>query len=323
MNRIVIAFSLAVVAAVFSLAPRVAAADAHEGKKYVLVTGTSTGIGRNLTETLARNGYHVYAGVRKDKDYEALNAIENVTAVMMDVTKQDEIDKVAAFIREQGTGLYGLVNNAGVGGSGAVASTPVENQTFIYDVNVEGVYRITKAFAPLIVESKGRIVTTGSIAGTLSWAGGSAYSGSKHWIEAFTDALAAEMEPQGVSVSVVEPGNYQTQIRRSSVKRMFAQVEAAGGEITDEMKQMYEATEKRELSYKQPDEVSAAFMHALFDDKPLRRYVVVPNAEEQGWVIGAKIQQLVELNTWGPYSYSRDELVQMLDKALAAQADAE
>ena len=65
-------------------------------------------------------------------------------------------------------------------------------------VNVEGVYRTTKAFAPLVIESKGRIVTTGSIAGTISWPGGSAYSGSKHWMEAFTDALAGEMEESGV-----------------------------------------------------------------------------------------------------------------------------
>ncbi len=306
--------------------PQPAAGDGHgeaHAEKYVLVTGTSTGIGRNLAETLARNGYRVYAGVRKDSDYEALNAIENITAVRMDVTKQDEVDAALAFVQAQGTGLYALVNNAGVGGGGPVAETPIDQQTFVYDVNVEGVYRVTKAFAPLIVESKGRIVTTGSIAGTLSWAGGTAYSGSKHWIEAFTDGLAAEMEPLGVSVSVVEPGNYQSRIRRSTVLREFERIEAAGGEITDEMRAMYEETEKRELSYKTPDDVSAAYLHALFDGEPLRRYVVVPNAEEQGWTITAKIQQLVELNTWGPYSFSRDELVEMLDAALAGETDAE
>ncbi|MGI9201875.1 MAG: SDR family NAD(P)-dependent oxidoreductase, partial [Woeseiaceae bacterium] len=76
----------------------------------------------------------------------------------------------------------------------------------------------------------------------------------------------------------------------------------------------------RELSYKEPDEVSAAFMHALFDEEPLRRYVVVPNAEEQLWTIGTKMNELVQLNQWGPYSYSRDELIEMLDNALAGDA---
>ena len=311
-----------VVAAVFIVAaPHAVAAD---DQKSILVTGASTGIGRNLTETLAENGYHVYAGARKDADLAELDAIDNVTAVRLDVTKQDQIDAVVEKIRENGTGLYALVNNAGVGGGGTVVDTPVEDQTFIYDVNVEGVYRTTQAFGPLVMESEGRIVTTGSIAGTLAaFPGFSAYSGSKHWIEAFTDSFATEMEPHGVMVSVVEPGNYKSSIRRSSMTRRLEKAKAAGGEVTEEMKEAYESTAERELSYKEPDEVSEAFMHALFDDSPLRRYMVVPNAEEQEWTIRTKVNELVQLNTWGPYSYSRDQLIEMLDEALSGDAPEE
>ena len=310
-----------VVAITFFAAPHAVAAD---DQKSILITGASTGIGRNLTETLAENGYHVYAGARKDKDLAALDAIDNVTAVKLDVTKQDQVDAAVAMIREKGTALYALVNNAGVGGGGEVIDTPVEDQTFVYAVNVEGVYRTTQAFAPLVIESKGRIVTTGSIAGTISaFPGFSAYSGSKHWIEAYTDSLAAEMEPRGVMVSVVEPGNYKSNIRRSSVSRGLERTKAAGGEVTEEMKEAYEKTAARELSYKEPDEVSEAFMHALFDDKPLRRYVVVPNIEEQDFTIRTKVNELVQLNTWGPYSYSRDQLVELLDEALAGDAPSE
>lgn len=285
--------------------------------KSVLVTGTSTGIGRNLAETLARNGYHVYAGARKDKDLAALNAIDNITAVKLDVTKQDEIDAVVALIRKKETGLYALVNNAGIGGGGPVLDTAIEDQNMVYQVNVEGVYRVTKAFAPLVIESKGRISTTGSIAGTIARSNSTAYSGSKHWIEAFTDALADEMTPHEVKVSVIEPGNYQSHIRRSSVLRRFANVEASGGEITDEMKKMYDDTAKRELSFKQPDDVSAAYMHALFDENPLRRYVVTPNQQEQLYTINTMINRLVELNQWGPHTYTRKQLIEMLDKATA------
>ncbi len=306
-----------VVAVVFLAAPHAVAADDH---KSILITGASTGIGRNLTETLAENGYHVYAGARKDKDLAALDAIDNVTAVKLDVTSQEQVDAVVEMIKKKGTGLYGLVNNAGVGGGGEVIDTPVEDQTFVYAVNVEGVYRTTKAFAPMVVESKGRIVTTGSIAGTIAWPGGSAYSGSKHWIEAYTDALAGEMGSLGVAVSVVEPGNYKSNIRRSSVSRGHELAKAAGGEVTEEMKKAYEATAERELSYKEPDEVSAAFMHALFDDNPLRRYVVVPNEGEQERTIRTKVNELVQLNQWGPYSYSRDQLVELLDQALSGDA---
>ncbi len=295
---------------------------AGEGKS-VLVTGASTGIGRNLAETLAENGYHVYAGARKEKDLAALNAIDNITAVKLDVTKQDQVDAVVAMIKDKGTGLYALVNNAGIYAGGPVVDTDISNQSFVYDINVEGVYRTSQAFAPLVIESKGRIVTTGSIAGTISSSPGfSAYSGSKHWVEAFTDSFATEMEPHGVMVSVVEPGNYKSNIRRSSVSRGIESAKAAGVEVTEEIKATYKAAEERELSYKEPDEVSAAFMHALFDDKPLRRYMVVPNEGEQARTIGTKVNELVQLNTWGPYSYSRDELVKMLDDALAAQDSA-
>jgi NAD(P)-dependent dehydrogenase (short-subunit alcohol dehydrogenase family) len=321
MNRLLQSVVAVTAAVVIFAAPHAVVADDQQS---ILVTGASTGIGRHLTETLAENGYHVYAGARKDKDLTALDAIDNVTAVKLDVTKQDQVDAVVEMIREKGTGLYGLVNNAGVGGGGEVVETPIEDQTFVYAVNVEGVYRTTKAFAPLVIESKGRIVTTGSIAGTISaFPGFSAYSGSKHWIEAYTDSLATEMEPNGVVVSVVEPGNYKSNIRRSSVAREAEQTKAAGGEVTEEMKKAYEATAKRELSYKEPDEVSEAFMHALFDDNPLRRYMVVPDEEEQEFTIRTKVNELVQLNQWGPYSYTRDELVELLDETLAAPAPTE
>ena len=300
--------------------PSLAGAVQDNQARSILVTGATTGIGRNLAETLADEGYHVYAGARTDSEMAELNAIKNMTAVRLDVTKQDQIDAAVAMIRNKDTGLYGLVNNAGIGGGGPVLETAIEDQTKVYQVNVEGVYRITKAFAPLIIESKGRITTTGSVAGTISNAGFNAYSGSKHWIEAFTDALADEMSSKGVAVSVIEPGNYQTHIRRNTVLAAFAKVTAAGGEINDDMQKMYDRTEAYELSFKKPDEVTEAFMHALFDDEPLRRYMVTPSQRERDYAIGVKVQQLVELNHWGPHRYSRDQLVEMLDKTLAASA---
>ena len=89
------------------------------------------------------------------------------------------------------------------------------------------------------------------------------------------------------------------------------------------MEKAYQKRAERELSYKESDEVSQAFMHALFDEEPLRRYMVVPNEGEQEWTIRTQINELVQLDTWGPYSYTRDELVEMLDEALAGGAPAE
>ena len=128
MTRVIAVAVAATLLAIAVATPTAALSDEHNS---ILVTGASTGIGRNLTETLAENGYHVYAGARKDADLAELDAIENVTAVRLDVTKQDQIDAVVKMIQESDTGLYGLVNNAGVGGGGPVMGTPIDDHTFV------------------------------------------------------------------------------------------------------------------------------------------------------------------------------------------------
>lgn len=297
------------------LAPQLSVADEQ---KAVLITGASTGIGRNMAETLANEGHFVYAGARKDKDLAELDEIDNIKAVRLDVTSQEDVDAAVALVQDEGRGLWGLVNNAGVATSGAVADMEDSDLDFVLNVNVNGVVRVTRAFTPLIVESKGRIVTTGSIAGILSRPGGSAYSMSKHAMEAFADSLAGEMAPAGVQVSLIEPGSYKSRIRRTTVARIASSVEAAGGTLTDEMKAGMKAAADREVTLKEPDEVTAAAMHALFSDAPRRRYMVVPDQGEAELTIRKAIEELVQLNEGHEYSYDREQLVEMLDQALAS-----
>lgn len=297
------------------LAPQLSVADEQ---KAVLITGASTGIGRNMAETLANEGHFVYAGARKDKDLAELDEIDNIKAVRLDVTSQEDVDAAVALVQDEGRGLWGLVNNAGVATSGAVADMEDSDLDFVLNVNVNGVVRVTRAFTPLIVESKGRIVTTGSIAGILSRPGGSAYSMSKHAMEAFADSLAGEMAPAGVQVSLIEPGSYKSRIRRTTVARIASSVEAAGGTLTDEMKAGMKAAADREVTLKEPDAVTAAAMHALFSDAPRRRYMVVPDQGEAELTIRKAIEELVQLNEGHEYSYDREQLVEMLDQALAS-----
>jgi NAD(P)-dependent dehydrogenase (short-subunit alcohol dehydrogenase family) len=176
------------------------AAAAADAPKAVLVTGASTGIGRKITEHLAASGHFVYAGARKQSDLDALNAIKNVQAIKLDVTRQEDIDAAVAVITKADRGLYALVNNAGVATLGTVAETGIDEFNLVMDVNVYGPYRMTKAFTPLLAASKGRIANIGSIAGILAPRDLFVYSMSKHAIEAFGDSLAAQMEPLGVLV---------------------------------------------------------------------------------------------------------------------------
>ncbi|MDH3549975.1 MAG: SDR family oxidoreductase [Gammaproteobacteria bacterium] len=288
-------------------------------QKAILVTGASTGIGRNMAERLAKEGYFVYAGARKDKDLAELDALENIKAVRLDVTQQADVDAAVALIRKEGRGLWGLVNNAGVATRAPVADVTDEEVDFVFSVNVDGVVRVTRAFIPLIVESKGRIVTTGSIAGIRSSPGGSVYSMTKHAVEALTDSLAAEMADAGVQVSVIEPGAYKSRIRRNAIGRFMDSVAASGGEVPDEMREQAKQLAEQEIAMDEPDDVSAALVHALSADVALRRYLVTPNAEQADRTVRALVQELVELNEWEQNGFSRDELVQMLDEALNAQ----
>ncbi len=296
----------------------VANADDGSEQKAILVTGASTGIGRNLAETLASEGHFVYAGARKQADLDELNAIENIQAIRLDVTIQEQIDAAVETVRKGDRGLYGLVNNAGVVVAGAMIEVDEDDMQFQMDVNLFGPYRVTKAFAPLIIESQGRITTTGSISGILSGTFIGPYSMSKHGVEAFTDSLAGEMEKFGVRVSVVEPGNYNSAIMDTMRNRMQRRGQTPEGSLfEEELQQLMDGPSDRS-HLKEPDEVAAAFLHALFDDNPKRRYMVVPNQGEAEITIKKAIKELVQLNEGHEYSYDREALIMMLDEALAA-----
>jgi len=286
--------------------------------KAILVTGTSSGIGRNIAERLAVEGYFVYAGARKQKDLDALNALDNIEAIRLDVTVQEEIDAAVKHITAAGRGLHGLVNNAGVAVLGPLIELPEEELHFQMNVNVYGVYRVSKAFAPLIMGSKGRIITIGSISGILAGPIGGAYSMSKHAVEAYTDSLAAEMSRFGVEVSVVEPGNYKSSISKNVMNRMLERGRTAKGSLFEkEMQGLMEGIANSQQDQKEPDEVTDAVMHALFDAKPQRRYMVVPVEAQADITLRQMFRELVQLNQWPTYHYDRDKLVRMLDEVLA------
>lgn len=277
------------------------AANTPPAQKVILVTGASTGIGRKITERLAAHGYLVYAGARKEADLQALGAIPNVRAVRLDVTKPEDIDAAVGSVTQGGQGLYGLVNNAGIYTEAPVIDTSPEEFDLVMKVNIYGPYRVTRAFAPLIKASRGRVVNIGSISGILNETGAGAYQMSKHAMETFSATLAQELAPAGVLVSVVEPGSYKSEIARNTMTR--------SGTVTQK-----DVDEWAKL--KEPDDVAAAVESALSEPKPKLRYMVVPDAEQAEYTIKVQIEQLIQLNEGQPYTYDRAALIKMLDTAL-------
>jgi NAD(P)-dependent dehydrogenase (short-subunit alcohol dehydrogenase family) len=291
----------------FAVAGPARTSETTAAPKAVLVTGASTGIGRKVTERLSANGYFVYATARKPEDLKALGALKNVQALPLDVTHPEDIAAVVAAITKAGRGLYGLVNNAGIATVGPIADMKMEEYDLVMNVNAAGPVRMIKALEPLIIEQKGRIINIGSISGIVASPNLVAYSMSKHAIEALTDSLAAQLEGTGVRVSVIEPGNYNSEIGKNALSRQGADSAA--------VRAANYASRADRSNYKQPDEVAAAVEQALSEADPKRRYLVVPNQEEAELTIRKQIEQLVQLNEGQPYTYDRAALLKMVDEA--------
>jgi NAD(P)-dependent dehydrogenase (short-subunit alcohol dehydrogenase family) len=312
----VVAITLAV-----SVIAATAFADDVEDQKAVLITGASSGIGRATAEKLAAEGYFVYAGARKAADINELNKIEGIMAVRLDVTVQKEIDDAVLLIESEGRGLWGVVNNAGINVIDPLIEADESDLDFLFDVNVYGVFRVSKAFAPMIIESQGRIVNISSIAGVLSGGlhGYGMYMMSKHAVEAYTDQLAFEMATLGVKVSAVEPGNYRSDIGASRCKRMIANSADKTYAYFSEVMQGYLDNCKEYIAEggvsdeTPPDRVVDAIQHALFDDSPKEHYLVVPEPFQAMITIGKAMEELLHLNQDHEYSYTREQLIEMMD----------
>ena len=294
-------------------------------QKAVLITGASSGIGRLTAEQLASEGYFVYAGARKAKDIEALNKIDNIMAVRLDVTIQDEIDAVVKLIESEGRGLWGVVNNAGINIIDPLIEAKISDILFLFDVNVFGVFRVTKAVAPMIIESKGRIVNISSIAGVLAGGlpGYGMYTMSKHAIEAYTDQLIFEMADLGVNVSAIEPGNFSTEIGVSRCKLMIAKSANRKYQYFADVMQKYldgckkYIAEGSDSTAPPPNLVADAIQHALFDDNPKEHYLVVANPFEGMITTSISLRKTLNLNHDHKYSYSREKLIELMDKEWA------
>ncbi len=291
---------------------------ARPEQQAVLVTGASTGIGRAIAEKLAAEGYFVFAGARKKADLDVLNAIENIRAIRLDVTVDNEIKAAVETVRKEGRGLYALVNNAGVLITGPVSDADIDMVKWLFDVNVYGVMRVTQAFAPLIIESRGRIINMGSISGNLAPQFLGPYAMSKHAIEAYSDSLGAGMQRFGVNVSVVAPGDYTSDIwNRDLAKARMSGIVAADSPYYEDYQKWMDLVAN--LESKSPVEVADTTLRALTDVVPARRYLIVPNEMEMAWVMGAAVTRLAELNAKHDFSYSADELTAMLEEAMEQQ----
>lgn len=180
-----------------------------------LVTGASSGIGRASARALSAAGYTV---VGTSRNAASSRPIEGVTFVDLDVANDESVEAAIAQVMEQFGRLDLLVNNAGIGGAGAAEETSVSQAQQIFDTNVFGVIRTTRAVLPLMrAQGGGRIVNISSVLGLVPAPYMAAYAATKHAIEGYSESLDHEVRQHGVRVLLIEPGYTRTGFEGSAI----------------------------------------------------------------------------------------------------------
>jgi len=248
----------------------------------VLVTGTSSGIGRALALHLDRLGFRVFAAVRSERDAEAWRsqATSRLSTMLLDVTDAGSVARARKDVgRALGdSGLWGLVNNAGMSFRAPLEAVSLERLRALFDVNVFGALAVTQAFLPLLRRCRGRVVNVSSIASVLVTPFHGPYSASKVTLNALSTALRLELAPLGVQVSIMIVGGVQTEIWNKVVRL----TEEATGNLSPELEAAYGARQRRALDYfmsrgrsgMSPDAAARAIGRALTDKRAKRTYLV-------------------------------------------------
>jgi NAD(P)-dependent dehydrogenase (short-subunit alcohol dehydrogenase family) len=259
---------------------------ANEGSRgAVVVTGSSTGIGRACVLHLDALGFKVFAGVRKADDGEALRAAasDRLEPLILDVTEPDDIAAAANRVAEASpAGLAGLVNNAGVATGGPVELISIDDFRRQIEINLIGQVAVTKAFLPALRKARGRVVFLSSIGGLIASPYMSPYHASKFGIEAVGDALRQELRPFGVEVSIVEPGSVATPMwekgkgTAEAVRgRLTPEDEALYGDKVARMSEVVGEVGSRGVP---PEKVAGVIARALTARRPRTRYLVGADA---------------------------------------------
>ncbi|MBN9549861.1 MAG: oxidoreductase [Alphaproteobacteria bacterium] len=179
-------------------------------RKTALVTGASSGMGKEIAKRLIRDGYQVYVAARQIEKMEDLAAL-GASALRMDISKDADIEAVVANILAEVDGVDVLVNNAGFGLYGPVEEIGMDEARYQFEVNVFGPARLTQLLLPAMRRKKaGTIVNITSMGGKIYTLLGAWYHATKHALEGWSDSLRLELAPFGIKVVVIEPGLIET-----------------------------------------------------------------------------------------------------------------
>ena len=240
--------------------------------KIVLITGCSTGIGRDLAQRLARANYTVVATARHS---ETLSDLPVALQLPLDVTDPGSIAGATQEVIKRFGRIDVLVNNAGYAVRGVVEDISVEQVQQMFDVNVYGVMRMIRAVVPYMRQQKaGRVITIGSLAGKLVLPVNGTYSATKFALEALSDALRLELAPFGIQVVLIEPGNIRSNFMataQANSKELLSNPDSPYRALYRHYQQAMTTMRKHDPD---PQVVSHVVQQAIEAAKPKARYMV-------------------------------------------------
>ncbi|PRX56543.1 oxidoreductase [Flagellimonas meridianipacifica] len=211
-------------------------------KRVWLITGISSGLGKALTNRVMNSGDFVVGTFRKENQVNAFNTANTGRgfAYRLDITDHLGIENMANNIKNEFGRIDVLVNNAGVGFIGAIEESSMEETRQVFEANFFGALKMTQEVLPMMREQKvGHIIQISSHGGLKAFAGFGVYNASKFALEGFSEALAQEVEPLNIKVSLVEPGPFRTEFASSKLpeaKRMISDYDSTAGAFRDKLK---------------------------------------------------------------------------------------
>lgn len=210
-----------------------------DGNELIVVTGASTGMGAATVKELARRGFHVLAGVRREADAEALRGlgIEGIEPCILDITVESDVATIADRVTRDPLHrpLRALVNNAGIAINAPVETLPMGEWRRQFEVNLFGHIAMTQALLSALLNSSGTVVNISSVGGKFALPTYGAYAGSKFALEAVSDALRREVSDVGIKVVIVEPGAVKTEM----AERGIATAEGLEADMTSAQRARY------------------------------------------------------------------------------------
>jgi len=241
--------------------------------KIILITGASTGFGRNTAETLARAGHRVFATMRDvaGRNREHADALrgKKINVVELDVTDDGSVDRAIASVLNEASRIDVLVNNAGIASAGVSEAFTPDQAKVLFNTNVIGIHRTIRAVLPSMrAAGDGLIINIGSVLGRVTFPFFSIYGASKFAVEALTDGFRYELSQLGVDVVLVQPSAYPTNMYASIQQPADAARATAYGATGEIPGKMFATFTERFSSPAAPDPHDVATAIAALIDRP-------------------------------------------------------